>query len=241
MPATIERAVPYMAFAKRVSSVGAKVTFLSATVTLTAEAKVLETLPLGPSTRTVPWVTTTLTLSGMGTGCLPIRLMVRGGLPNVAKQFTAGLGAAAVLILQQALRGGEDADAEAVQDARNLGVAVVEAAAGRGDADQAREGGRAGDIFHRHDERLVPLRVDAVLEVGDIALGLEPGQLWEEVARQVKEMGGEILTGYRVSRIEHGNGKIAAVEAQDSATGERRTFCGDYFFSTLPVQDLLQA
>src|ERR1035437_6918074 len=175
MPATIERAVPYMAFAKRVSSVGAKVTFLSATVTLTAEAKVLETLPLGPSTRTVPWVTTTLTLSGMGTGCLPIRLMVRGGLPNVAKQFTAGLGAAAVLILQQALRGGEDADAEAVQDARNLGVAVVEAAAGRGDADQAREGGRAGDIFHRHDERLVPLRVDAVLEVGDIALGLEDG------------------------------------------------------------------
>ena len=70
---------------------------------------------------------------------------------------------------------------------------------------------------------------------------LGPGQLWEEVARQVKEMGGEILTGYRVSRIEHGNGKITAVEAQDSATGERRTFCGDYFFSTMPVKDLLQA
>src|SRR6185295_978875 len=152
MPATIERAVPYMAFAKRVSSVGANVTFLSPTVTLTAEAKVLWTLPLGPSTWTVPLLTETLTLSGMGTGCLPIRLMVRGGLPNVAKQFTAGLGAAAVLILQQALRGREDADAEPVQHAGNLGVAVIKAAAGRRDADEARDGGRAGDVLHRHDE-----------------------------------------------------------------------------------------
>jgi len=70
---------------------------------------------------------------------------------------------------------------------------------------------------------------------------LGPGQLWEEVARQVKEMGGEILTGYRVCRIEHVDGQVNAVEARNEAASEPRTFAGDYFFSTMPVKDLLQA
>jgi protoporphyrinogen oxidase len=67
-----------------------------------------------------------------------------------------------------------------------------------------------------------------------------PGQLWEEVARQIKEMGGEISTGYTVMRIEHADGNITAVEAQNSATGERRRLDADYFFSTMPVKDLLR-
>jgi protoporphyrinogen oxidase len=70
---------------------------------------------------------------------------------------------------------------------------------------------------------------------------LGPGQLWEEVARQVKEMGGEILTGYLVNRIEHADGRVTAVEARNANTGELRKFEGDYFFSTMPVKDLLQA
>jgi protoporphyrinogen oxidase len=68
-----------------------------------------------------------------------------------------------------------------------------------------------------------------------------PGQLWEEVARHIKEMGGEILTGYLVSRIEHSDGRITAVEARRADTGEGRKFDGDFFFSTMPVKDLLQA
>jgi protoporphyrinogen oxidase len=70
---------------------------------------------------------------------------------------------------------------------------------------------------------------------------LGPGQLWEEVARQVQERGGEILTGYLVRRIEHLDGNITAVVAENAATGENRRFEGDYFFSTMPVKDLLQA
>jgi len=70
---------------------------------------------------------------------------------------------------------------------------------------------------------------------------LGPGQLWDEVARQVKEMGGEILTGYLVGRIEHDDGRILAVEARNGPTGERRRFVGDYFFSTMPVKGLLNA
>ena len=69
IPAMIDRAVPYMALANRVSPIGATITFLSATVIVTTGAKVLWTLPLGPSTRTVVSLMSTLTLSGMGTGC----------------------------------------------------------------------------------------------------------------------------------------------------------------------------
>jgi protoporphyrinogen oxidase len=70
---------------------------------------------------------------------------------------------------------------------------------------------------------------------------LGPGQLWEEVARQVKEMGGEILTGYLVTRIEHTDGRVGAVEARNASTDELCRFEGDYFFSTMPVKDLLRA
>src|SRR5271170_7704996 len=103
MLAMIERAVPYMALAKRVSPMGATITFLSVIVIVTTGAKVLSTLPLGPSTRTVVSLMSTLTLSGMGTGCFPMRLMVGGSLPDVADQFATGLVAAAVGVLHQAL------------------------------------------------------------------------------------------------------------------------------------------
>src|SRR5476651_1013944 len=109
MPAMTERTVPYIAFAKRLwSAVGETVTFLSATVTLTTGAKSLETLPLGPSTRTVSPLMVTLTLSGMMTGCLPMRLMVRCSLPNVADHFATRFVAAAVGILHEALGGRHD-------------------------------------------------------------------------------------------------------------------------------------
>ena len=108
MPAMIERAVPYMALAKRVSSIGATMTFLSVTAIVTTGAKVFATLPLGPSTWTVVSLMSTLTLSGMGTGCLPMRLMVGVSLPNVADQLAAGLVAAAVGVLHQALGGRDD-------------------------------------------------------------------------------------------------------------------------------------
>ena len=62
-----------------------------------------------------------------------------------------------------------------------------------------------------------------------------------EVARQIKEMGGEILTGYLVNRIEHNQRCITAVEARNANTGEIHKFDGDYFFSTMPVKDLLHA
>ena len=67
-----------------------------------------------------------------------------------------------------------------------------------------------------------------------------PGQLWEHVAAQVVEKGGEIHMSWRVEAI-HVEGKtVTSVTAVDAA-GERRTFAGDYFLSTMPMRELVQA
>lgn len=67
---------------------------------------------------------------------------------------------------------------------------------------------------------------------------LGPGQMWEEVARRVKAQGGEILTGLEVNRIYTEGERVTAVEA---AGTECRRFEGDYFFSTMPIQELVRA
>jgi protoporphyrinogen oxidase len=70
---------------------------------------------------------------------------------------------------------------------------------------------------------------------------LGPGQMWEEVARRIREMGGEIHMGYRADRIVTDGGRVTAIEATNCATGRGETFEGDYFFSTAPVQEILRS
>jgi protoporphyrinogen oxidase len=73
-----------------------------------------------------------------------------------------------------------------------------------------------------------------------------PGQLWEHVADLVTEAGGEVRLGWRVIRLHvtedgsEGGARVAAVEAQ-TPDGEIVTVPGDYFFSTMPVRELLNA
>jgi protoporphyrinogen oxidase len=67
-----------------------------------------------------------------------------------------------------------------------------------------------------------------------------PGQLWEHVADLVGEGGGEIHMGWKVDRIHCEGDKVISVEAVNEA-GERRTFAGDYFFSTMPMRELVRA
>ena len=68
-----------------------------------------------------------------------------------------------------------------------------------------------------------------------------PGQMWDEVARHIKDKGGEIRTGYRFERIITDGWQVRALQATDSATGRMDTFEGDYFFSTAPVQELMRS
>jgi protoporphyrinogen oxidase len=67
-----------------------------------------------------------------------------------------------------------------------------------------------------------------------------PGQLWEHAAEQIRKQGGEILLGWRATRLFVQGDRITAVEAV-SDTGERRRFAADYVFSTMPVRELIDA
>ncbi len=66
-----------------------------------------------------------------------------------------------------------------------------------------------------------------------------PGSLWEEVARQIQEMGGKIYLHQDVQRIYFHEGKIQAVNTINSQTGLAAAWKGDYFFSTMPIQELI--
>jgi len=67
-----------------------------------------------------------------------------------------------------------------------------------------------------------------------------PGQMWDEVARRIREMGGEVRTGNRVQRILTDGWKVTALETRNVSTGETETLTGDYFFSSAPVKDLVR-
>lgn len=67
---------------------------------------------------------------------------------------------------------------------------------------------------------------------------LGPGQLWEEVARRVVELGGEIHLHHPVKSIQRSDKAITSVRAV-SASGEEREFAGDAFISTMPVKELV--
>jgi protoporphyrinogen oxidase len=67
-----------------------------------------------------------------------------------------------------------------------------------------------------------------------------PGQLWEHAADQIRNQGGEILLGWRATRLFVQGDRIIAVEAV-SDSGERRRFPADYVFSTMPVRELIDA
>jgi protoporphyrinogen oxidase len=69
---------------------------------------------------------------------------------------------------------------------------------------------------------------------------LGPGQMWEEVARLIKEKGGEIHLRNKVIGLTHHNNTIVRVKIKDEITGNITTKKADYFFSTMPVKELIQ-
>jgi protoporphyrinogen oxidase len=67
-----------------------------------------------------------------------------------------------------------------------------------------------------------------------------PGQMWEEVAKQVRGKGGEIHFEHLVRGLRLQNGRVAAVYAWDASTDREVEFACDYAFSTMPVRDLVR-
>ncbi|MDE1154241.1 MAG: NAD(P)/FAD-dependent oxidoreductase [Acidobacteriaceae bacterium] len=66
-----------------------------------------------------------------------------------------------------------------------------------------------------------------------------PGQLWEHVADQIVALGGEIHMQEKVVAIHTEGKRIVSVETA-TPTGERKTYTGDYFFSTMPMRELIE-
>ncbi len=67
---------------------------------------------------------------------------------------------------------------------------------------------------------------------------LGPGQMWEEVAKQIGSRGGAVHLRHEVVGIEREGGRIVAVTVLDRSCGSTRRVACDFFVSTMPVRDL---
>jgi protoporphyrinogen oxidase len=94
--------------------------------------------------------------------------------------------------------------------------------------------------FGRRDEGLAQRETDTSLIERFLYPKFGPGQLWEHVAEKVVDAGGEICMGLKVERIHTEGERVVSVDAIDE-TGEVRNFAGDYFLSTMPMRDLVNA
>ena len=67
-----------------------------------------------------------------------------------------------------------------------------------------------------------------------------PGQMWETVAGEVTKAGGEIRFGQRVVAVVTRDNRVTAVDVEDERSGARTRVACDYFFSTMPVKELVR-
>jgi protoporphyrinogen oxidase len=71
-----------------------------------------------------------------------------------------------------------------------------------------------------------------------------PGQMWETVADKVTAGGGQIHFNYEVVSIDIDSSdkmEVVSITARNTKNGELQTFSGDYFFSTMPIKNLVNA
>jgi len=66
-----------------------------------------------------------------------------------------------------------------------------------------------------------------------------PGQLWEEVAQKITEMGGIIHMNHDVKKIHSSANQITGITVINKISEEETFYPGDYFFSTMPVKELM--
>jgi protoporphyrinogen oxidase len=66
-----------------------------------------------------------------------------------------------------------------------------------------------------------------------------PGQMWEEVAARVSTGGGEVHYRQRIVGVRRAGLRVTGVEVQDLRDGSVRHVPCDYFFSTMPLAELI--
>src|SRR5690606_4374532 len=156
MLAITERMVPVMAMSDGVA--GDSTAWPSSILNSTFEGMAMDSAPLGPLAAMVPSWTLSSTPLGSVIGFLAIRDIVVPPLGHEAQDLAADALLARLRIGHDALRGGNDGDAEAVEDLRQLGLAAVLAQAG------------ARDTLHALDDRAAfeVLQLDLELGLGTV-------------------------------------------------------------------------
>lgn len=66
-----------------------------------------------------------------------------------------------------------------------------------------------------------------------------PGQLWETVAQDIKNFGGQVLMENKVLGVCVENNRVVAVEVEEN--GQIKRMDCDYFISSMPLRDLIAA
>ncbi len=70
---------------------------------------------------------------------------------------------------------------------------------------------------------------------------LGPGQMWEIVADRIRAEGGHVHLRHRVVSITNEGDRITSATICNEETGQEEVVTGDYFFSTMPINELLQS
>jgi len=70
---------------------------------------------------------------------------------------------------------------------------------------------------------------------------LGSGQIYGEIARKIVENGGKIHKNHRVNGILTNGDLVTGITVVDESTGEIKEIKGDYFFSTMPVCELINS
>ena len=91
-----------------------------------------------------------------------------------------------------------------------------------------------------HSDEVAQKKTDTSLIERFLYPKFGPGQLWEHVAGLIRKEGGEIRFGVAIDRIHVEGNRVVSVAGVNEA-GERCSWSGDYFFSTMPVRDLIRA
>ncbi len=70
---------------------------------------------------------------------------------------------------------------------------------------------------------------------------LGPGHMWETVAKIVTNTGGEVHKNSVITKLYAEKNKIIAVDIMNTRTKRVRKLKADYFFSTMPVKELIES
>lgn len=70
---------------------------------------------------------------------------------------------------------------------------------------------------------------------------LGPGQMWETVAKIIEERDGVIIKNAEVTGLKTAEHRITELTYYNRLTGASEVVKGDYYFSTMPVKDLIAA